>query len=101
MTKEELTKYCRYYKGEETSPFEDGDIKNNLWYYEQAWIEFETNNNPILKNMIQDYINAGLADFESSDGTPIGLKAVLFNRFEHWNQAPGFEDWYRRVYVGH
>ena len=42
------------------------------------------------------------------DGTPLGLKALLFNRYDHWNgfmggsreaYAQSFKKWYLSTYV--
>ena len=49
--------------------------------------------------MIQHYVRAGLAEFENLDGVPVALKALLLDRFEHWNESGGFEEWYRHDYL--
>lgn len=40
MTKEELIKQCRYYKGEERCPFKlkEGDNRPILWDSERSWV---------------------------------------------------------------
>ncbi len=37
MKKSDLLKYCRYYKGEDNSPFEEQN-KSMLWFYERSWV---------------------------------------------------------------
>ncbi|MCD7721306.1 MAG: hypothetical protein LUI09_03660 [Prevotellaceae bacterium] len=39
MTKEELLKYCRYYKGEEKCPFKEGDNRGFFWYAEKDYLK--------------------------------------------------------------
>ena len=37
------------------------------------------------------------------DGTPIGIKAILWSRLDHWSYSPAnadeFKDWYHEHYV--
>jgi hypothetical protein len=53
--------------------------------------------------MLDDYIDAGLAEFNAYDNTPVTLKAVLYNRF--MQQAEGmakpadFKCWYDTFYT--
>ena len=39
MEREELLKYCRYYKGEEACPFENDDDKCRFWFGELQWVK--------------------------------------------------------------
>ena len=41
----------------------------------------------MLGNMLDEYISAGLSEFEMQDDTPVALKALLYNRFCHWQMA--------------
>ena len=40
---------------------------------------------------------------EKEDGTPIGIKAILWNRLDHWSYYPAnadeFKKWYKEQYV--
>lgn len=102
----ELLKYCRYYKGETEAPPEiNEEGKANFWYYEQLWVEREEFRDENNYNT-QEYINFGLADFNKDDGTPLTLKAILFNRHCHWNGGYGiendiktFKEWYKSYYL--
>lgn len=38
MTREELIKQCRYYKGEEECPFKHDDNKARFWFGELQWV---------------------------------------------------------------
>lgn len=100
MEKQDLLKFCRYYKGEKESPF-DG-TKNMLWQYEQSWITLTLSHNDddsnLLSKILEEYILAGLKDFEKFDDTPLTLKAILYNRFEQWNEGGYFKDFYHKYY---
>ncbi len=40
MTREELQKYCKYYKGEEECPFEHDSPKGRYWFFEKAYLQY-------------------------------------------------------------
>ena len=74
-TKEELIKQCRYYKGEEESPYEGVDQdKDMLWFYESHWVMSGTS-----EDMVSDYHRLHISTDNIS--IPTSLKALLFNRF--------------------
>ena len=80
MADNELLKYCRYYKGEEESPFRDiAPKKCSLWHDERAFVTEAKNGT--IQVYIKDYEAVGLGSFCADDGIPIGLKAMLFNRY--------------------
>ena len=107
-----LIDLCRYYKGEDNNPFEGKDQnKAMFWFYEKYWveqtlkIEKEGENSHAVKyigEMISDYQNAGLWNFEVFDHVPLALKALLFNRYNHWNigGTDGFKEFYLKEYIG-
>lgn len=96
----DLVHYCRYYRGEKENPFEG--TKGMLWQWEKTWVLNLTENNEedekYMSQILEDYLLAGLKDFEKWDDTPITLKALLYNRFDHWNESEGFEPFYRKYY---
>ena len=75
---------CRIYVGSEDPAFPG--------YYEECWIRFHDKDEAYLDAVTQEYISAGLKDFSSDDGTPISLKAVLFNRYIHWGNPYNYEE---------
>lgn len=86
--KKELLPFCRYYKGEEENPFKGGNDAL-FWDYERKWIEFtleayKNGDNSILGTYINEYVSAGLGQFEATDKAPATLKALLFNRYLHF-----------------
>ena len=82
MTREDLIKQCRYYKGESESPWEGVDQdKDALWFYESCWTR--TGEDP---DMLSEYHHAGLPT--DSFDIPISLQALLFNRFARGYQSP-------------
>ena len=85
MTREELIKQCRYYNGEEECPYKDQN-KSMLWFYENCWVNEQTNDDNIGfdAGRIYDYKELGLESFEAQDNIPISLKALLFDRFAKW-----------------
>lgn len=51
---------------------------------------------------IEDYTACGLENFHSNDGVPIGIKAILFNRYMHWvgcGSLDSFKQWYIQYYL--
>ena len=103
MTREELILDCRYYNGEETYP--EG-IDSLMWGYEEAWVRMVLENDPTLQKWIdyytKEYALPSILPYEE-DGTPIGLKAILWSRLDHWSYSPAnadsFKDWYHERYV--
>lgn len=80
-TKEELIKQCRYYKGEEESPYEGVDQdKDMLWFYESHWVMSGTSG-----DMVSDYHRLHISTDDIS--IPTSLKALLFNRFAKGYQS--------------
>ena len=110
MTKEELILDCRYYNGEDEVPDTLPKGKEIFWDYERVWIKW------ILEGFgqLQKDINYFSEVYDlphllpESDGTPLGLKALLFNRYDHWvgfrsgtreDYAQEFKNWYLQYYV--
>ena len=103
MTREELILDCRYYNGESEPPEETDSL---MWGYEEAWVRMVLENNPIPQNCLDYYTKRydlpSMLPYEE-DGTPLGIKAILWNRLDHWSyytaDADDFKNWYRREYV--
>lgn len=80
-TREERIKQCRYYKGEEESPYEGVDQdKDMLWFYESHWVMSGTS-----EDMLSDYHRLHISTDNIS--IPTSLKALLFNRFAKGYQS--------------
>lgn len=77
--KNDLIKHCRYYNGQDNCKYDDQN-KNMLCFYERCWV-MENQNGQNYDYLLNEYIYAGLKDFESTDNIPITLKALLFNRY--------------------
>lgn len=106
--KKDLIQFCRYYKGEEENPYKDGD-KAYLWDYERVWVKetlasYKNEDVSFFSPMLDEYLACGLREFEQMDDTPVTLKALLFNRYCHWNGLPmvdcakSFKRWYNEFY---
>ena len=96
----------KYYKGEQTNPYEGRDQnKAMLWFYERFYkltmVEAKESSNPFAE-YVSDYIRIGLGDFQPSDGVPLTLKALLFNRYAKGSQslADAVEP-FKKFYVKH
>lgn len=102
MDKHAYTDMCRYYKGETTCPFCEQNDKM-FWDYERWWVESFENEEKhlVLQDAINRYIWCGLESFDESDGTPLSIKALLFNRYEHWAEGTpdDFRKWYRKEFM--
>lgn len=87
---------CRYYNGEEKAP---EDVHGLFWDYERAWANSMYKDNWECEE--QDLRLLGLENFEPYDGTPYGLKCLLFNRYCHWSYGctkESFLKWYKEHY---
>lgn len=87
MTREDLILDCRYFNGEEKVPESIPEHKQLFWFYEECWVRFILNKDEILQESITYYSEVyDLPNLlpDSIDGTPISLKALLFNRYDHW-----------------
>ncbi len=69
---------CRYYRGEQASPYNEQN-KSMLWFYERCWVNVKSET--LLSEYIFEYRAAGLSEFCNTDNIPISLKALLFNRY--------------------
>ena len=83
MTREDRLKSCRYYKGEEESPFTDGN-KNVLWRYEAFWVS--AGDSQVTISEYQAYVKN-----DQYPNIPIGLKALLFNRISRTSYGGDFQ----------
>ena len=110
MTREELILDCRYYNGEDEVPDALPEGKEIFWDYERVWTTWILEGSDSLQKNIdyytQEYDLPNL--LPESDDTPLGLKALLFNRYDHWNGFMGgsreayaqeFRKWYLSKYV--
>ena len=103
MTNELIT-YCRYYKGESITPYKDGATAW-LWEVEKEWAHAGDNNQvEDLRQYLQEYFEAQLAEFQIDDATPIRLKALIFKRYQmlhaltHAEAKEPFKQLYLRHY---
>ncbi|MCF0187933.1 MAG: hypothetical protein HUK04_00340 [Bacteroidaceae bacterium] len=101
LDRAELLQCCRYFRGENESPFKSG-IRHFLWSVERDWMEREFADakaetmSDESSLFLETYRKAGLIDFEKADGVWLGLKASLYRLLQHWNEgAASVEDWSR------
>lgn len=108
MLKKDLIKQCRYYNGEKECPktIEEKSLAN-IWDYEKMWVESAKLRDENGYNTLE-YIGCSMKDFNTEDGTPVTLKALLYNRHTHWTGGYGiesdtknFKEWYINSYLKH
>lgn len=92
-----LMDHCRYYKGEKECPYTMDEAI--AWGAEKFYVE-NFREGSIIFDFLSEYQRMELSSFQMLDGVPLTLKAVLYNRFEHYNEAgpEEFKKWYMRVY---
>ena len=98
-----LRKQCRFYANEVEAPRFEQPNGALLWDYERRWVEWTVESDSYLNEVFVNYLRAGLSDFEAADGTPISLKALLYDRYVHWSSfgedvEENFRKWYREEY---
>lgn len=99
--KDALISLCRYYKGEEECTFKDSN-KKLFWAWEKWWCEQTELSNDAgcerISTLLDEYIEAGLSDFEPYDNVPATLKAVIFNRHCKLDERIDI-DGFKRLYL--
>ncbi len=96
-TDADLLPFCRFYE-----PGRPQDKQNLMGFYEFKWMQFMISDKAYISHIVSDYISYNLETFNLSDGVPISLKALLFNRYTHWQTywtAEGFKEWYLETYL--
>ena len=103
---------CRYYNCEREMPETIPVQKQIFWDYERHWIDICLRIRDTAENKRDIKYFSDVYDLPNllpdADGTPLGLKALLFNRYAHWNDYMGgtreeyaqqFKEWYIREYI--
>lgn len=100
MKQEDLLKFCRYYHGEKDCNSKDKDIQM-LFKIEKMWVDRMLSKDSDFDALLDEYITFGLTSFSETDDVPVTLKALLFNRFNQYNDridVDAFKTWYKRYY---
>lgn len=96
LSEDTLLKFCRYYKG---AGSEEGNL---MAEYERKWIQDILEHNVKITDYVEQLDLHELEILNPSDGVPLTLKALLFNRWRHWNSYATinqFKHWYLESYL--
>ena len=91
-----LIKFCRYYGHENEK---DNQL---LADYEKHWIDDVLKGEMGITHYVSGHDLNWLQTFNIEDGVPLGLKAILFNRYFHWSDystVDDFKHWYLTKYL--
>ena len=72
MTRKELIRFCRYYKGEKENPFSISPVWY-IWNIEKEWVDKMIINNAECQDLslaLNHYVSYGFKDFEKNDHIP-------------------------------
>lgn len=105
MTKEELLKQCRYYKGEDINPYNKAvtegydTMRAKAWYFEMLLCSnLNKETQPFSDSHYLEYTDA-YAGFRIEDDLPLCLKDCVLMMFLHKNELPmpdEFQQFYKR-----
>lgn len=87
MTREELIKLCRYYKGEEECPFERNSIEDRLWAGEKMFVDYASRDERFfqrVKDSLEDDLASGYCDGVLVDSTIPIEKRVVISYLDLW-----------------
>ena len=80
----ELLQFTQYYKGEKECP--KSCSNSNFWSYEKMWVE-DAEERAEYNPRVLEYKRYVLPFYNEDDGIPLSLKALLYNRYSHWNSS--------------
>lgn len=95
VTRDDLLKYCRIYRGENDCPY-NTSLKMYVWITEREWVREKSHSeHPKGCDVL-------LTTVGRCDKTPVSLKNKLFALMEHFNEGivtqDSFADFYKRWY---
>lgn len=75
---------CRYFHGEEESPFDAGSIQGTFWDLERAWIKRVADDEQKDVNLLTAFALDFPDGLRHIEGIPNSLKAFIWDQYEHW-----------------
>ena len=94
-------KCCRYFNGQVLPDNNDAIFAD----YEKRWLEWRVSSQDqdyeYMVEVISEYMCYGLLRFNEFDKAPVSLKALLYNRFCHWDYSSNpdlFKEWFHNYY---
>ncbi len=95
-SKQNVLKFCRYYKGETENPF--SDPRSLLWTLERNWVREVETASPFLKEYLEGLL-ISLPEMANDEVVHQSLKAFLLDRYIHFGgTSEGFKEWLTRRY---
>ena len=91
---------CTEYSGTDQKEIDTLKDKRSFWEYERCWVDFSLSDKDYLSHIVVEYKEKGLSEYKKNDGTPISLKAILFNRYRYWhddyskNVIEDYKEWF-------
>ena len=79
-----LLQFTQYFKGEIECP--KSCLNCNFWSYEKMWVENEAERAEDHPRVLE-YQRYVLPFYNEDDSIPLSLKALLYNRYSHWNSG--------------
>ena len=103
ITRDNLISCCRFYNGEELSPYPAQTEKSMLWFCEMAWVENMLRHADYAGILMSEYEAVGLSTFCANDIVPMSLKAQIFFFFAKgfysaMQAAEPFKEFYSKHY---
>ena len=93
MAKYNALKSCRYYKGEETNPFNPKSIKYTFWIVEKIYATIVCNSE-IEQENVGSAFSLAFPDLLEEYSIPVYLKATLYTQYMRFGGSnSAFEDW--------
>ena len=82
-------KPCRYYNG--TDKVYKDPIIQTYAHIEEMWVNKMIADDEMLPSCYAEYVRFGLTHFCENDGVDVSLKALICNRFMHYNERTDIE----------
>ena len=102
---------CWYYTGDDDFDAKSQGVDSMFAFYEKGWVGEKLGNKVVKEDTIHTWLMDGdvdwLKNFNVNDGVPVSIKALLWNRHQHWCggynpheiEIENFKQWYKKEYL--